>query len=214
MNKRTLFAIIFSSAVLVHNTYLITNKTSETELEILENTWVSDIIECENWNIVNGIKRYCNSEGQSQYIPYLEWSDRIERMKELLRKYDKEYLFESFFWGWKNSWILPELVICISKADTNLWKQLKSKNNLWNVWNNDRWNTIEYDSEYKAIQAIYNTLNNRNLWNYTQLWQLSRKHNKDGMIYASSPENWFNNVANCIGSIRWEQIDEYFSFRF
>jgi len=48
MNKRTLFAIIFSSAVLVYNTYIITNKTSETELEILENTGVSEVIHCKN----------------------------------------------------------------------------------------------------------------------------------------------------------------------
>ena len=214
MNKRTLFAIIFSSAVLVYNTYLITNKTSETELEILENTGVSDIIHCKNWDIVNGIKWYCNGEWESQYIPFLEGSERTERMRELLRDYDKEYLYESFFWWGKNNWILPELAICIAKADTNLWRSLKSQNNLGNVGNNDRGNTIAYDSEYKAIQAIYNVLNNQYLWNYTQLGQLSRKHNKDWKIYASSPENWFNNVANCLWSIRWEQIDEYFNFRF
>lgn len=213
MNKRTLFAIIFSSAVLVYNTYLIKDENKQEEI-IQVNTWVSDIIHCKNWDIVNGIKRYCNGEWESQYIPFLEGSERTERMRELLRDYDKEYLYESFFWWGKNNWILPELAICIAKADTNLWRSLKSQNNLGNVGNNDRGNTIAYDSEYKAIEAIYNVLNNQYLWNYTQLGQLSRKHNKDWKIYASSPENWFNNVANCLWSIRWEQIDEYFSFRF
>jgi hypothetical protein len=213
INKKTLIWILFCAIILIYFTYISWVKEKSEEI-ILENTWVTDVINCKNWNIINGIKWYCNSEGQSQYIPYLEGSDRLERMRELLRDYDKEYLYESFFWWGKNNWILPELAICIAKADTNLWKQLKSQNNLWNVGNNDRGNTITYDSEYRAIEWIYRVLNNQYLWNYTQLGQLSRKHNKDWKIYASSPENWFNNVANCIGSIRWEQIDEYFNFRF
>lgn len=213
INKKTLIWILFCTIILIYFSHISWVKEKPEEI-ILENTWITDIINCKNWNIINGIKWYCNSEGQSQYIPYLEGSDRLERMKELLRDYDKEYLYESFFWWGKNNWILPELAICIAKADTNLWKQLKSQNNLWNVGNNDRGNTITYDSEYRAIEWIYRVLNNQYLWNYTQLGQLSRKHNKDWKIYASSPENWFNNVANCIGSIRWEQIDEYFNFRF
>lgn len=182
-------------------------------------TWANiddDIHNCVHWNwdIYRGIHWLCNSSWQAQDIPDLQSSSREERMRELLRSYGKEYLYESFFWGGKMFGIYPELAICIAKADTSLWRQLKSENNLWNVWNNDRGDIVNFNSEYKAIKAIYQTLNNQNLWGYQYLWDLSRKHNKDWMVYATSPENWFNNVANCMWVIRGETVNEHFAFRF
>lgn len=167
-----------------------------------------------NWDIYRGIHWLCNSSWQAQDIPDLQSSSREERMRELLREYWKEYLYETFFYGWKMFGIYPELAICIAKADTSLWRQTKSKNNLWNVWNNDRGNTVEFDDEYKAVRAIYQTLNNQYLWGYQYIWELSRKYNKEWKVYATSEENWHNNVVNCMWVIRGETVNEHFAFRF
>lgn len=182
-------------------------------------TW--DILEdelhnCQHWNgeIYRGIKWRCNSDWLAQDMPDLQGATREERMKELLAYYWKEYLYETFFYWGKMFWIYPELAICIAKADTTLWRHTKSQNNLGNVWNNDRGDTVNFDSEYKAVSAIYQTLNNQYLWGYQYVAELSRKFNKEGKIYASSLENWHNNVVNCMWVIRGETVDDWFAFRF
>lgn len=176
----------------------------------------SELHNCKHWDweIYRGVKWRCNSEWYAQDIPDLQWATREERMKELLTYYGKDYLYETFFWWGKMFWVYPELAICIAKADTTLGKYTKSTNNLWNVWNNDRWDTVVFDSEYKAIKAIYQTLNNQYLWGYQYIAELSRKFNKDWKIYASSQENWHNNVVNCMSVIRWETVSDRFAFRF
>lgn len=156
----------------------------------------------------------CNDQWQAQDVPDLQETDRIERMKEMLRAYDKEYLFETFYWWGKMFWVYPELAICIAKADTTLWRHTKSANNLGNVGNNDRGNTVAFDSEHKAVKAIYQTLNNQYLGNYQYVADLSRKFNKDGKVYATSEQNRHNNVMNCMSVIRWETVSDYFAFRF
>lgn len=172
------------------------------------------LVTCAHGEIYRGIKWLCNSNWQAQDMPDLKSRTREERMRELLTYYNKEYLYDTFFqWG-KMFWVYPELAICIAKADTTLGRHMKTKNNLGNVGNTDSWKTREFDSEYKAIRAIYQVLTNRNLWHYTELWQLSRKHNKDWLVYATSEENWHNNVTNCMWVIRGETIDEHFPFRF
>ena len=177
-------------------------------------TQADGLVNCHHWDIYRWVKWNCNQEGQAQDIPDLQERSRPDRMRELLQYYNKEELYETFFYGGKMFGIYPEVAICIAKADTTLWRHLKSKNNLGNVGNNDRGDTVSYDSEHKAIKAIYQVLNNQYLGKYQTLWELSRKHNKDGKVYATSPENWYNNVANCISVIRGETVNENFQIRF
>ena len=196
-----------------------TNKVQAEQLLVEDNIIADTIVplhKCKHWDweIYRGIHWLCNWEGEAQDIPNLEGNSREERMRELLRSYWKEYLYETFFYWGKMFGVYPELAICIAKADTSLGRQTKSANNLGNVWNNDRGNTVEFDDEYKAVKAIYQTLNNQYLWGYQYLWELSRKYNADWMVYATSPENWHNNVANCMGVIRGETVTEHFAFRF
>ena len=189
----------------------------EVEIEeIVDNNQDDELYNCKHWDweIYRGIKWRCNSDWYAQDIPDLQWTTREERMKELLAYYNKEYLYETFFYGGKMFGVYPELAICIAKADTNLWRQLKTQWNLWNVWNKDDWSTQSFDSEYKWIKAIYQTLNNSYLWKYQYIAELSRKFNKDWYIYASSIDNRHNNVVNCMWVIRWETVDDYFAFRF
>lgn len=167
-----------------------------------------------DWEIYRWIKWRCNSAWQAQDVPQLESSDRHGRMKEMLAYYWKEHLYEAFFRAGKMTGIYPELWICIAKADTTLWRHLKSKNNIWNVWNNDRWTVVEYNSEYEWVLKIFQVLNNSNLWHYNQVSELSRKFNKEWKIYASSEENWHNNVMNCLSVIRWESLPDDWWYRF
>lgn len=194
--------------------------TGETKAEEVEevaqvSTW-DELHKCKHWDweIYRGVKWRCNADGLAQDMPDLQGSTREERMRELLAYYGKEYLYETFFYGGKMFGVYPELAICIAKADTSLGRFTKSQNNLGNVGNNDRWDIVNFDSEYKAVKAIYQTLNNQHLWGYQYVAELSRKFNKTGKIYAWSEDNWHNNVTNCMSVIRGETIDDWFAFRF
>lgn len=192
---------------------------TQTEV-VVEQTWTinedPELHTCAHGDgeIYRGVHWHCNSNWLAQDIPDLQESWRLERMRELLRAYDKEYLYDAFFWAGKMTGIYPELWVCIAKADTTLGRHTKSANNIWNVWNNDRWQVVNFDSEYEAVLAIFQTLNNRYLWSYNSLGQLTRKYNKDWYVYASSEDNHFNNTANCLSVIRWENIDKDWVYRF
>ncbi len=57
------------------------------------------------------------------------------------------------------------------------------------------------------------TFNNRYLGNYTEIQQLSRYGNKEGLIYASSPDHWHNNIIKCMSSIKGYQVPDDYNFR-
>ena len=120
----------------------------------------------------------------------------------------------------KNAWdrykIKPQVLICIAWADTHLWYATKSKNNIWNVGNNDRWDTVEYDSIEKWINAIAYTLNNRYMWTKQIIGDLSFAGNcktNCSKVYATSNSNRETNVSNCLSLLYKEQINANFEFR-
>ena len=128
--------------------------------------------------------------------------------------------------NWEQLWIKPEVAVCIAFADTSLWKAMKTKNNIGNVWNNDRWDKVHLSSIYVWITAIYQTLNNKYLSKYDTLGMLSQWGRtalrakwcgeKWEQCYATSPDNWNNNIINCLNLIHWHEdkkIDENFLFR-
>ena len=222
--KRTLFTeenvkILIIGLLWIFALQCIADSNNDKEEVIVEETQQvvdDELHQCQHWDweIYRWVHWRCNSDWLAQDVPDLQSSSREDRMRELLREYDKEYLYETFYWGGKMFGIYPELAICIAKADTTLWRHTKGTNNLGNVGNNDRWNVVEFDDEYKAVKAIYQTLNNQYLWGYQYVAELSRKFNKDWKIYASSEENWHNNVINCMSVIRWETVSDWFAFRF
>lgn len=109
--------------------------------------------------------------------------------------------------------IKKELIICIAWADSHLWRRLKSKNNIGNVGNNDRGQTIHYTTINDWIEAIYRTLNNKYLWHKQTVWSLSPWGWWSKPFYATSPENWRNNVWNCLNTILDPTINEERNFR-
>lgn len=157
--------------------------------------------------------RRFNSNWWSQRYIELTSTGREARMKELLSHYDKAPEYEVRKVVGRIHRVYPEVLICIAYADSSLGNFLKTKNNIGNVGNNDRWDRVSYVTIEQWVNEIGKTLNNRNLSYINTIDKLSRYWNKDGMIYASSPENHFINVANCISMIRNKKVPDNFSFR-
>jgi len=112
--------------------------------------------------------------------------------------------------------IKTEVLVCIARADTHLWYALKSTNNVWNVWNNDRGDIVNFWTLKQWIRAITNTLNNKYLWNKQTIGDLSFagdcKIDCD-RVYATSNDNRSNNTLNCLSLIYRQQIWPDFEFR-
>ena len=140
-----------------------------------------------------------NSEWKAKALPNVE---------PTLESFAKAYgLDPQDFVDAGNKWnVKPEVILCIARADTDLWKAMKSKNNIGNVGNNDRWDTREFATMRDGIFEIWKALNNWYLGNKKRIQDLSRYGNCENdcqYIYASSTENWENNVMNCLNFLYW-----------
>lgn len=145
----------------------------------------------------------------------IKWDSEVERQKYLLNTYA--------VWPFRNwnIWIEesidagldPTFVMCIGLAETNLWKYLKTPYNVGNVWNTDSGATKTFKNARSWVYAMAQTLNNKFLWGYTQIQQLSRYGNKDGTIYASSELNWHRNIVKCMSHVKWEFVPDDYRFR-
>ena len=120
------------------------------------------------------------------------------------------WIDESLDWN-----IDPSFVMCIWLAETTLGKNMKTPYNIWNVWNTDSWATKTFMNARSWIYWMINTLNNKYLQNYTEVRQLSRYWNKDKNkpIYASSPDNWHNNIIKCLSHLKWTYVPDNYNFR-
>lgn len=118
-------------------------------------------------------------------------------------------------WEWAAEWthVDVDLGICIWYAETSMGRHFASDNNIGNVGNNDRGDRVDKDSPLDWAKAIYDTLNNKYLWWYHTIYELSGYGNKDGAIYASSEYNWQKNVSRCLSTIKWYIVPEDFPFR-
>lgn len=158
---------------------------------------------------------YENEELKSKIIFTLSWSTEIERQKDLLSKYAT-----SDFNNW-NVWVEealsweidPSFLMCIWLAETWLWRNLKTKFNVWNVWNVDSWWTWELPNARSWIYWIVRTLNNKFLWQYNSMDKLSRYWNKSWVVYSSSLFNWQKNMSRCLSALKMEHIVDDFKFR-
>ena len=148
-------------------------------------------------------------------LTIMEWKTVDERAQRLLNSYWVWVYKELNFWDSVVEWtnIDRDVVICIALAESTLWQYLTTSNNIWNVWNNDRWDRIAYSTPYAGARLIATTLNNQHLWWYHTINQLSRYGNSDWTIYASSPINWQTNVMKCLSKIKWYTVPEDFPFR-
>lgn len=148
-------------------------------------------------------------------LSLLKWDTVDVRAQTFLNSYAVWTYRSLAFWDEVVKWtnIDRDMVICIAFAESTLWRFLSTDNNIGNVWNNDRWDRIAYNNPYNGARLIPLTLNNKYLWNYHTIKQLSRYWNEDWKIYASSPINWQSNVQKCLSKIKWFYIPEDYPFR-
>jgi len=155
----------------------------------------------------------------------LEWTDEIERQKYLIKKYA--------VWSFNNwqMWIDesldanidPSFTMCIWLAETTLWKNLSTAYNIWNVWNNDRWDRKQLPDARSWIFAILHTLNNRYFWNINSIAKLSWAWRKKldlpacwepwAFCYATDVNNWHRNIVKCLSHLKWTYIPDDYNFR-
>lgn len=122
--------------------------------------------------------------------------------------------------------IKPEVVVAIMQADTSLGKNLKTPYNYGNVGNTDGGATWTPQDEYKGriyegVEAIFKTLNNQYLGDYTMIGELSNGGRSIlglsacGKCYATSESSWNLNVVAMLQTIQTDlNINETFNFRF
>ena len=119
--------------------------------------------------------------------------------------------------GWvddgKKFGIDPDVAICIAYAESSLWYNMSSPNNVGNVWNNDRWDRVWFTTPKQWIDRIFYALDNKYLSKYFTIDKLSRYWNKNSHIYSSSSYNWHKNVVKCLVRIKWYPINELYPFR-
>lgn len=156
-----------------------------------------------------------NSNWYSQRYVELYGDTHQERIISLLNQYgfsweDTRYTIRTISRIYR---VYPETIVCIAYADSSLGRFLKTEHNYGNVGNNDRWDTVSYSNVEQGFNAIAKTLNNQYLWGYSTIDQLSRRGNIDGMVYATSPENWHINVTNCLGMIHNKYTPDNWNYR-
>lgn len=148
----------------------------------------------------------------------MKWYTVQERTDSILRS----YWHDPKLWNGiaKEQWIKTEVLVAIARADSHLWYATKSKNNVGNVGNNDRWDTVEFKTLEDGIRAMgsralngkylshKNTIGSLSCWGYYSQW-LECEY----PVYATSAENWNNNVLNLLSAIYGYDIKEDFDFR-
>lgn len=135
-------------------------------------------------------------------------------MYKFANEYQQDWLVR--YNAWIQNKIKPEVILCIARADSDLWKKLKSTNNFGNVGNNDRWDVVHFNSPRDWINAIGLTLNNKYQWMKQTIWDLTPSGKctiNCTKFYATSKENRNNNVLNCLSHIHNKKINEDFNFR-
>lgn len=155
----------------------------------------------------------------------LEWENEIERQKYLINTYAtpafrdwQMWVDESLEWN-----VDPSFVMCIWLAETTLWKNLASQYNVWNVWNNDRWDRKALEDPRSWIYLILHTLNNKYFKNYSSVWEMSWAWREVLWLpwcketwtycYATDTQNWHNNVIKCMSHLKWNYVPDDYDFR-
>ncbi len=162
--------------------------------------------------------RRLNKNWMSQRCPTLSSSWLSLRVEELLSVYWLHNYNEREVIARLHN-IKTEVLVCITYADTSIGRFLKSKNNIWNVGNNDRWDTVDYASLLKWINAIGKVLNNKYLWWYQEVRQLAGSSNEAWPNYATELTNWIRsnnritNVLNCLSLVNDTKVSGWYKFR-
>ncbi|MDD4530224.1 MAG: peptidoglycan DD-metalloendopeptidase family protein [Candidatus Gracilibacteria bacterium] len=160
--------------------------------------------------------RYGNRVNVSKYQKFfIEGNSEVERQKNFLAKYATSSFNDWNIWVEEsvNAKIDPSFLMCVGLAESSLGNHLKTANNVGNVGNVDSGGTYSFSSPREGIYRMTKTFNNRFLKQYNTMDKLSRWGNQNGPIYASSPENWHNNLVRCISALKGYVIEDNYKFR-
>lgn len=169
--------------------------------------WLTGLVE--TWSLITWFTRRVKSDWKSKNKSELCYSDCT--FTWVLQRYWLPT--QPFVDNETKYWVKKELAVCIAWADSHLGRALKSTNNIWNVGNNDRWQVVHYETIGAWIEAMYRVLTNKYLWHKRSIWSLSVWGGGSKPYYATSPENWNNNVLNCLNTILDPSITEERVFR-
>lgn len=181
---------------------------------------VSNIGETLTWLTSNKptSRRLLNSEGNS--IRYFDLNSEwvFNRTNELLwlYGYNNNKVRHKIA---KSNWVKTEVVVCIARSETGIWKANKGTNNIGNVGNNDQWDVVHMDSIEEGIANVARTISHGTyMKNKRIIGDLYPRHitkpckNDCQYVYASSKENAMNNVLNCLGMIYNKKITPDFTY--
>lgn len=146
---------------------------------------------------------------------HLEWDTEKERQNNLLKTYASSDFKDRNVWVEESiaESVDPTFVLCVGLAESTLGKNLTTDGNIGNVWNTDSWARRDFDGPRTGIRAISSVVNNRFLWKYNSIDQLSGWWNPKGPIYASSQSNWHENIVKCMSAIKGKYVGNRTSFR-
>ena len=150
-----------------------------------------------------------------QVIPELKGATSHDKFKELCQLYG---LDASKIWELENKynlreWMLLAVLIAETSGGTN-WDYVNEWcYNLWNVWNNDRWDRVCFEWKRESIEQVAITLNNKYLWNVLTLGCLSNagscvRYFDSGYRYATSPDNWERTITNVMNRIYSDELGQ------
>ena len=168
-------------------------------------------------------ERRVNKDGRAKPHIDLEGETVEERTRFFLKRYWQDYDKRDKYS--KQIGIKTEFAVCLAWSETSIGWANKSDNNYFNCGNNDRGDVIHFSSLEKAFKWLGKLCLN---WTYlkskTTLSHLYPKHSESTCkthphdpackyVFASSSENAFNNVANCLGNIHQKTINSERMFR-
>lgn len=146
---------------------------------------------------------------------HLEGENEAERQQSLLDTFASSDFQDRNIWVEESiaESIDPTFILCVGLAESTLGKNLTTEGNIGNVWNTDSGARRKFDGPRAGIRAISAVVNNRFLWKYLTIDQLSGWGNPVGPIYASSQTNWHENIVKCMSAIKGKYVWNKSNFR-
>jgi len=168
------------------------------------------------WTAVAFAKDYACYSGDFREFCLPKGETQIQRIHSFVQRNGNIDMFDSLDFMYRYAvaqGIDSALPVCIAFADSGLGRELLTPYNQGNVGNTDSGNKVGFKSWEEGWVRLIDTLNNKYLWGYSHIEQLSRYGNKDGFVYATSPVNWHNNVKNCLEAVKGAELPDNWSFR-
>lgn len=151
-----------------------------------------------------------------QVMPEIQATTEHEKFKEMAAAY---WLDASKIRAVENRYGIKEgVILCITVAETSGWHRGYWQGNIWNVWNNDRWDRVTFAFLETGLEKIWQTLNNRYLGSIQTLWCLSnwgscQARDNNSHRYATSNGNRERNMVACLSTIYGTVDAKTFSIR-